>query len=395
MRHLDDGTLRQMLDEPLAIPGPARRHYAVCPQCQAAFKVVSGDAQEAARLLGVAPAAPDTAAALLAVRQRLRAEPAGNGFGPLKEKLASMGTLHRVARPLGVAAAVGALALGIAVTPAASWAQNLLSKFQPNQVVAVSINPNDLRTLPSLDDYGTVSQQPKLQEIHVADAAAASQASGMAVLQPSSLPAGVPTAPKYVVIPTESSSFTFSAAKAAAAAKAAGKPAPAFPAGIDGSTLNVSVGPVVVTVYGNIPDEAAGGKNADAAQSAAKSAAEGSRVDLSVVPPVILAQAKAPVVTSSGVSASELEQFLLDQPGVSNDLKQAIRGIGDPNNPIPLPVPIVRGSSHPVQVHGVSGLAISDPTGLSGIVWQQNGIVYHVGGTLPESQLLAIANSLH
>lgn len=395
MRHLDDGTLRQMLDEPLAIPGRDRRHYAACARCQAAYNVVADDARQAARYLDVSPASPDTAAALLAVRRRLEGPPTRRTSIFWKESPPPMLLPKSLVRPLGIAAAVGALAVGIAVTPAASWAQNLLSNFQPNQVVAVSVNPNDLRTLPNLGDYGTVSQPPKVQDVRVADAASASQASGLTVLKPTALPAGVPTTPRYIVIPTQSSSFTFSAAKAAAAARAAGKVAPVFPAGVDGSVLNVSIGPVVVTVYGDIPQgDAATDQSGDATKAAAKAGAEGSSLDLSVVPPVILAQAKVPVVTSTGVSAAELEQFLLDQPGVSKELKQAISGIGNPNNPIPLPVPIFRGSSRSVQVHGVSGLAIEDPTGLRGIIWQQGGIVYHVGGTLPESQLIAIANSM-
>jgi hypothetical protein len=48
-----------------------------------------------------------------------------------------------------------------------------------------------------------------------------------------------------------------------------------------------------------------------------------------------------------------------------------------------------------VSVHGVTGLFIGDSTGLgSAVIWQQNGLVYIVGGTLTEAEVLAVANSL-
>ena len=48
-----------------------------------------------------------------------------------------------------------------------------------------------------------------------------------------------------------------------------------------------------------------------------------------------------------------------------------------------------------MSVHGVSGLFVGDSTGLgSAVLWQQNGLVYVVGGTLTEAEVLAVANSL-
>jgi hypothetical protein len=48
-----------------------------------------------------------------------------------------------------------------------------------------------------------------------------------------------------------------------------------------------------------------------------------------------------------------------------------------------------------VQVQGTSGLAVGDNTGIgSGVIWEKDGVVYGVAGALPESQILAIANSL-
>ena len=54
----------------------------------------------------------------------------------------------------------------------------------------------------------------------------------------------------YAVLSQGTASFTFSAAKARAAAAATGKTLPAIPAGLDGSTLQVTIGPAVVATYG-------------------------------------------------------------------------------------------------------------------------------------------------
>jgi hypothetical protein len=111
---------------------------------------------------------------------------------------------------------------------------------------------------------------------------------------------------------------------------------------------------------------------------------------------LVIGQSTAPVVTSSGVSATDLETYLLAQPGISPDLANAIRAIGDPTSTLPIPIPISKATSHTVQVQGVSGVSVADSTGLGGgIIWVKNGIVYGVAGTFSENDLLAVANSLH
>jgi hypothetical protein len=96
------------------------------------------------------------------------------------------------------------------------------------------------------------------------------------------------------------------------------------------------------------------------------------------------------------VSAAELEQYLLAQPGISPDLAAAIKAIGDPTSALPIPVPVNKASAHSISVQGVQGLAVADSTGLGGgLVWIKNGTIYGVAGTYTESQLIAFANSLH
>ena len=110
---------------------------------------------------------------------------------------------------------------------------------------------------------------------------------------------------------------------------------------------------------------------------------------------IAIGQTRAPTIQATGVSVPELENYLLAQPGISPELAQAIRALGDPTTTLPVPIPLDKAISHPVQVQGVPGLSIADSTGIGGgIVWEKNGMIYGVGGTFSEEVLLRVANSL-
>jgi hypothetical protein len=113
------------------------------------------------------------------------------------------------------------------------------------------------------------------------------------------------------------------------------------------------------------------------------------------IPSLVVAEAARPRITSTGATAKEIEDYLLAQPGVSPQLAAEIKAIGDPTTALPIPVPVERATAQTVQVQGTSGLAVGDNTGIgSGVIWEKDGVVYGVAGALPESQILAIANSL-
>jgi hypothetical protein len=142
-----------------------------------------------------------------------------------------------------------------------------------------------------------------------------------------------------------------------------------MPANIDGSTLYLTVGPAVVESFG-----------VSAGQQ---------------LPSLVIAQARVPRVQSTGVSVRQLEEYLLIQPGISPTLAAQIRAIGDPSQTLPIPIPANLATSHSVTVQGVQGVAIGDSSGLgSALIWVKDGVVYAVGGTLTENQVLQVANSL-
>lgn len=405
MRHLSEGTLRRLEDEPEAVAWEERAHLAACGHCQAVQRRVREDASVAAALFAAPPRAVASATAFWQVQQRLAGEDERRQLG-WNERMIVMvrNGRNRLVKPLaGVAAAV-AVAGGLFLTPAGAWASaNILPIFEPTHVTAVAIDPNDLRTLPSLGEYGTIQQPQKMQTRSFTDGAAAAQAAQLPLLQPATLPAGVPSQVRYEVVPSETGSFTFSAAKAKAAAAAQGKQAPAMPADLDGTTLRVTTGNALLAVYGADHLKAAGEA---AKQQAQKSGGEGDAAtrsrDLTALaqsagPMLIIGEMKAPRIATSNpaVSAATLEQYILDQPGVSPQLAQALRALGDPKYVLPIPVPVNSAAWENVTVQGVSGLAIADNTGIGGgIIWEKNGVIYGVAGTLTKSQLLAAANSL-
>lgn len=363
MRHIDEGTLRRLQDEPLIATDAQRRHLSECERCRAQAAQIATTAATVSAATFAAPAF-DAGTALNHFHARIERE----HLQPVQTARVRPSAGRRVkawmAGPLAAVALIGALVF----TPAGSLAQTFMTIFQPKQVQAVPLNVGDLRGLPKLRKFGTMHIQRGASPKTVASATAASQATGMTVLAPASLPAGVPSTVTYEVAPGTTNTFTFSAAKAEAAAKKAHKTIPAMPAAIDGSTLQVTTYPMAVAIYGNPKG----------------------------IPTLAIGQTQAPKVSSSGVTVKQLEDYMLSMPGVSPNLAASIRAIGDPTSTLPIPVPMNLAQSQSVTVQGVQGVAVGDSTGMGSVViWVKDGVIHGVGGTLPESQVVDIANSLH
>lgn len=348
-----------------------RQHLESCLACSrelAAWQAISAAAQlDAARAPSPRPDLVRTAVA----RSAGRVDEAESPWSSLREKG------RRFFAPLvGAAAAAALLVSALTLTPVGSYAQGFITIFTPKQFAAVPISQADISALAALHDYGTMSPIEKTKPLQFNNVAAASAAAGMPVVAPASLPSGVPNTPSYVVVPGQSGSFTFSAEKARATAAAKGTSPPPMPPNIDGSSLQVTTGAAVLAIYPS---------------TSPRSGAQGQET----APALAVGQTRAPVIQATGVSVPDLEQYLLAQPGISPDLAQAIRALGDPTTTLPVPIPLNKAISHPVQVQGVSGLAIADSTGIGGgIVWEKNGMIYGVGGTFSEDVLLSVANSL-
>src|SRR5688572_30101200 len=266
----------------------------------------------------------------------------------------------------GIAAAV-VLGLAVAFTPIGSYAQGLLDVMRPHQFTVVPVTQEDIEALPSLDLYGEFAFAPGGQPVPAASVEEAGAAIGMSVLAPAKLPPSVTASPAFVVVPTQSAMFTFSAAKARAAAAANGERLPPMPANIDGSSVQMTTGAAVVALYGGRMRLGVSGE----ASPPPPSSAPGSLPDISdALPQLVVAQMHAPVATSTGVSAEELERYLLSQPGISDNLADAIRAISDPTTTWPIPVPAGEVRTRSVTVQGVRGTVFSDRSGfVAGVMW--------------------------
>jgi hypothetical protein len=286
----------------------------------------------------------------------------------------------------GLAAAAGVVIVASALT-LSGVAGSIFQIFEPKSVVAVPVTQSDLNYLGQacgglnlqecMGAYGTFEWTTPPQPKEVQSRAQASAQAGFTVQAPTSLPSGVTGDPRYGVINKSTATFTFSADATRQSAARVSRTAPPMPANIDGSKLFITGGPAVVQIWG-APDSTAA-----------------SRGQADPIPTLIVGQAKAPTISSDGITVDELRSYLLSQPGISPQLAAAIRAIGDPSSTLPVPVPAELAISHPVTVQGVQGLFVGDNTGIAGaVIWQKDGMMFEVIGSFNESQALAIANSM-
>jgi hypothetical protein len=363
--HLTDGTLRRMVDDP-DVARADRAHLDECADCQARLKSIADDARSIATLLAVPDARVDVAAAFRRVASAPAAQPR---FG------------FRFAMPVRpsrtLALAFAAALAGIALL-AGVIARDASLNYTPNSVTPVPVTVADMEALSQLGEYGTVAwtQKPSLQVVTSASDAAA-VAGGLQPPTVSNLPKGLPNTVTYAAMPQAVAVFTFSADKAAAAAAAHGKALPALPRGMDGAKLTVTVGPAVGEIFGNLQQPT------------------GSDLSQANVPALIVGVSSAPTATSTQVTVKQMEGYLLSLPGISDQLKAAIKAIGDPSTTLPIPIPVGYATSTTVTVQGVKGVALGDNTGVgSAVIWEKNHLVYAVAGSIKQSDALNIANNL-
>jgi len=370
VRHLSDGTLRRIYDEPLALTAADQAHFDECPDCKPRFNAIANDARATTALLRVPAFEPQARAALSGVQARITREETAR---PPRRYERWLDRSSPRWRPMaGPAMAVLLAAVLVAALGVSGVAQSLVRIFEPSRVTVVQVSPSDFAQSGTLLDYGQVKwlpEPPKLQQL--TDAAAAHTQSGLPVLMPASLPNGVTGPASYGVVSHATGSLTFDAARLQASASKAGVHVAAMPSGIDGSTLVVNGGPALIEVWGL-----------------------GSTPETMSVPTLVIAQTRVPTVDSTGASRAQLEDYLLSQPGVPPELAAQVRAIKDPSTTLPIPIPKGLATTESVQVNGTPGVLIKAVLG-AGVVWVENGVIYAVGGQLTPDQVLAIATSLH
>ena len=370
--HPSDGTLRRSLDEPVAADMASRAHVASCARCAGRLQRMSTDAAAVQAMLASNDPVVDVAAA----RSRLSGSEAAGAGATTQRSAKPLRT--RSARTSRVLTGVAVAGLASVLLVATGAAQDFLSLFRPTQLAAVPVTAADVRSLAGLTSYGTVNGGPTIAYQAEPDAAAAGAAAGISAPVVADLPAGTSPVAKFAVISGGVVAFTFNADLARAAAARAGGQLPAMPAGLDGSTLSVLISPAVVVSYGVDPATLLHGGTVPTGEA------------------VVVVASRVPMVTSTGVTARQLEAYLLSVPGIPAGVASEIRAIGDPTQTIPVPIPVDLATGSTVIINGARGLLIGDATGLgSAVVWQHNGVVYAVAGTLTSNQVLGIARTTH
>ncbi len=410
MWHPSRGVLRLLIDEPALVPDQTRSHVDACLPCQQALDRLRASASPASWLAELQPDPADVAGRLGV----LRAAATTAGGPRLAPASAGRAWNRRVGGTVMAVAAAALLATTVVVTGA--WS-NLLTIFYPVSVQPVILQDNDFVGLPDLSAYGQVDP-PRFDYKEVASAAEAKRLTGLDPAVPASLPPGTPGQVRYFVMSATSWQFTFSSERAAATVARTGRPLPPLPANIDHSTLVVNAGPAVMTVYGDLGQ--AGRKSMDPASTSGAGPVPKPRRDASdgpgpasttgTPPPdqlgslaaggpgLVTLAAGVPRVQSTGVTVQQLEDFFLQLPGVSADLKRQIQGLGNPTNTLPIPISAEAArqlNPTPFTVQGTRGLFLGDNALQVGIlIWIKGNRVLALGGTFSQAQLLAAANSL-
>ncbi len=366
MAHLTDGSLRRIYDDPDAKTGADALHLENCGECQTRLKAVSEDARAVASLLAVPDVKVDVAHAFSQVGSAPAAQPR---FG-IRLPLVRPASRSVV---LAFAAAVAALALLVTAVAQGGFSST------PTTVTPVPVTVADMQALYQLSDYGTISwtTKPQLQLLTSADQA--TSASGVPLPKVGQLPSGVSSNVTYAAMTKAVATFKFSADKAAAAAAKNGKTLPPMPKGMDGATINVTLGPAVAEIYGDL-----------------KQPASGPDITQASLPQLVIAKSVTPTVSSTQVSAKDFEDYLLAQPGISPTLADAIKALGSSGTTLPVLVPVEFATHESITLKGnVPAVALGDNTGLgSGVVWIKSGYVYVVAGTVKKSDAINIANNL-
>jgi hypothetical protein len=397
-RHPSQSVLRQILDEPGAVPEADRTHAASCATCRLRSEAMAADATAAAAVLS-GPASPVSEAvdSLPALRRLRSAEP---GSVPAKPALIDrIRTRAQLAgrRSLRVGAILALVVASMGTLVATGVASNIIQIFQPESFVAVPIDVTSLGTLPDLSGFGSVRVLQPPRTMAASSLSDATVSSGLHLLTPGKLPSEIKGEPAFHVLSAGSASFTFSRAAASASAGKLGKTLPALPANLDGSSLTLKGGPVVIETVGSqrslgpFPAPTSGGSGI-----ATDTGHHGMLGGLDGIPQLVIVQMKAPVLYSDGPSVAQYEDALLSMPGVPPSVASQVRALGDLSSRLPIPIPTSLASAHAADINGAPGLVIGDTTGIaSGVVWQSHGLVYGVAGSLTDRQVVAIARSMH
>jgi hypothetical protein len=362
--------LRRLDDDPLAVADRVTEHVASCERCGARRRRIAQDTEFAARLLSAPQpvAEPEMAWARLGRELDRRPEEGAERHRGPAPAVPRRARFPRVSLRAGLAiGAVGVLVAGTA------GAATLTTIFEPTHVAAVPLSRSDVHAIAaflglgesrvlggfstpsgsSTDRFGAIKWSSAGPAHDASSLAAATAAAGFPVSLPARLPAGVGAVKQLLVQPRVRATVTFNATAGA----------------IGGSSVTLDAGPAVLAAYG-----AAGGTD---------------------VPTLAVVTMLRPTARSTGASLSEIEAYLISQPGIPPQLAEEVRLLGDLRTTLPVPVPS-GAAVRSVQVAGWPGVLIADSSNAAAaVVWENGrGVLHVVAGILDSQDVLNVADQL-
>jgi hypothetical protein len=362
--------LRRLDDEPLAVPDRVSDHVADCARCSARRAEIADDTERAAELFSVPRVLPDIDSGWARLQRELESRGARGAnrrrhprpVGPRVARLPSVS--------LRTGLAIGAVAIVVASTAAAA---TLTTVFAPTHVAPVSVSQGDLRAIADLAGlgdgktfggfstpngssalpFGALKWSSSGTAHSASSISQAATEAGFSLNLPAHVPAGVGAVKQLMLQPHVSATVTFNSAAGTLA----------------GSSVTLDAGPAVVAEY-------AGTSGND-------------------VPTLGVATMRRPTARSTGATITQIEAFLLSQPGVPPQLAEEVRLLGDLRTTLPVPVP-PGASVRSVQVAGWPGVLLADSSNAaSAVIWEDgHGLLHAVVGILDSKDALNVANQL-
>lgn len=375
--HLKPGEIRSYQDGEVCQTERQRleAHLAACAICREKADWHASQAQRVnARLDSLQPAEAAHPLPLRTARHRLeqRIESETQENQTMLNKL-----FNRISRPAWVAITMAVvLAVALAFPSVRAVAGDFLSLFRVEQVRVVPVDMNSLsnrmENSPNLE--AVFSDNVKFEKggepQEVADVAAASAQSGLALR----LPATLGTPDKLMVQPGGKMSLTINLALLQGVMKDMGLEYKDLPASLDGQVVTVDVPAGVAAMYGDCPDL----RQHDSEPG--PSSERGKPVpDCTTVLQMPSPQINAP----DELDVNRLGQVYLQLLGMEPDEAAQFASNVDWTTTFVLPVPRYSTQQKEVDVNGSTGTLIryrEDGTQAYALIWVKDGIVYAITG---------------
>ena len=356
MSHPDTGTWRAWLDDEALVPD-AERHLSACADCTRELTRVRADASYAT-----------TAVALLDPPAAAIRPAAGSRTNALEHKRKRR---FGHGRQWATSAAAALVAVALVGTPMGrATAADFLSLFRSERVALISVDePTMEDTAAALGQLGEVGDVDDREPVQVASLAAAAERTGLAltVPDPTTLPDGMDGKPVVRVTDDQQLRFTFREAATRAYLEQFDAADRRLPDGYDGATLVVNIPAGVLQEYG--------GGDGDSAVFVGHAGMVTAAVD-------------------GDIDLDTLRTFLLDLPGLPESVVQQLALIDDWRTTLPIPIPIGRIGGEETTVDGAEAILVEQPGLGSGLLWQRNGVVTGVAGSMDEEALRSLVDNL-